>query len=183
VSLKYMVLGFLMEGPSHGYELKSGPFKKVFKDFGINDGQLYPLLKKLEQEGLITKTVQLQEGLPNRHIYSLTGAGKDEFLAWLTSDEGEEISFRYDFFRKDLFFIRCNYIRYLPPEVARVKVKRQMETVASTITDLQKARDSMLAKGVDPVRVSIIEYGIRIQEVRGEWLAKFIQELVIAEKG
>lgn len=177
MSLKHMVLGFLMDGSSYGYELKSGPFKKVFKDFGINDGQLYPLLKKLEQEALICKRVQPQEGLPNRHIYSLTAAGKDEFLQWLASDEGEEISFRYDFFRKDLFFIRCNYIRYLPPKVAETKVRRQMEIVANTVKDLQKARDSMLAKGVDPVRVSILDYGIRIQEVRGEWLSDFISEL------
>lgn len=177
MSLKHMVLGFLMEGPSHGYELKSGMFSKMFKDFGINDGQLYPLLKKLEQEDLISKEVQPQEGMPSRHIYSINTAGKEEFLSWLSSDEGEDTSFRYDFFRKDLFFIRCNYLRYLPPDIAIAKVKKQMETVTNTIADLQKAHASMVAKKVDPLRISILDYGISIQKVRSEWLSEFLKEI------
>ncbi|MGE5450205.1 MAG: PadR family transcriptional regulator, partial [Methanomassiliicoccales archaeon] len=131
--------------------------------------------KKLETEGLITKTVQPQEGMPSRHMYAITEPGKVEFRQWLASDEGEEVSFRYDFFRKDLFFIRCNYIRFLPLEVAEKKIQRQMATVASTIADLQKARATMQSKGVDPVRISILEYGINMQQVRGEWLVNFLK--------
>ena len=67
MSVKYMILGSLMEVPNYGYLIKTKFFKKVFSDFGINDGQLYPTLNKLEKEGLIRKEVIYQEGSPNRH--------------------------------------------------------------------------------------------------------------------
>lgn len=174
MSLKYLLLGTLMERPYHGYELKSSIFKKTFKDFGINDGQLYPLLKKLEQEQLIEKTVQYQENLPSRNMYTITDIGKTDFLEWLASNEGEDISFRYDFFRKDPFFIRCNFIRYLSPEISQQKVNLQLEVVRNTINDLTNARDAMTKKKVDPVRISILEYGLSIQKVREQWLIDFL---------
>lgn len=179
--LRYMLLGALMERSLHGYQLKSTVFKKIFADFGINDGQLYPLLKKLEQANLIEKNIEYQEGAPSRHVYSITAAGREDFRQWLESNEGEERSFRYDFFRKDTFFIRCNYIQYLDKETAAAKIRQQMDTVAKTIADLQKARESMISKELNPLRISILEYGIRCQETRAEWLNDFIKEVQKAD--
>ncbi len=175
--LKYMLLGALMERSLHGYKLKSLGFKKMFDDFGINDGQLYPLLKKLEQANLIEKNIEHQEGAPSRHVYSITAAGREDFQQWLESSEGEERSFRYDFFRKDTFFIRCNYIQYLDKQTATIKIKQQMDIVEKTIADLQKARESMIRKEVNPLRIRILEYGIRTQETRAQWLNDFLKEV------
>jgi DNA-binding PadR family transcriptional regulator len=175
--LKYMLLGALMERSLHGYKLKSLGFKKMFDDFGINDGQLYPLLKKLEQANLIEKSIEHQEGAPSRHVYSITAAGREDFQQWLESSEGEERSFRYDFFRKDTFFIRCNYIQYLDKQTATIKIKQQMDIVEKTIADLQKARESMIRKEVNPLRIRILEYGIRTQETRAQWLNDFLKEV------
>ncbi|MGE5404040.1 MAG: PadR family transcriptional regulator [Candidatus Saccharibacteria bacterium] len=177
MSVKHIILGFLMEESSHGYLLRAGGMKKMFGDFGINDGQLYPTLKKLEQEGLVSKEIQHQEGAPSRHIYTVTEEGRQEFLDWLASDEGEERSFRYDFFRKDLFFMRCNYIRYLDKPLAVAKIEQQIKTVENTIADLDQARQSMVKKRVDPLRISILEYGIRSQETRLAWLRDFMSEV------
>ncbi|MGS0763476.1 helix-turn-helix transcriptional regulator [Syntrophomonas curvata] len=179
--LKYMLLGALMERSLHGYQLKSTAFQKMFADFGINDGQLYPLLKKLEQADLIRKNVEHQEGAPSRHVYSITAAGRKDFRQWLESSEGEERSFRYDFFRKDTFFVRCNYIQYLDKETATAKIRQQMDTVAKTIADLQKARASMISRKVSPLRISILEYGIKSQETRAEWLNDFLKEVQKAD--
>lgn len=178
MSVKHIILGFLMEESSHGYLLRTGGMKKMFGDFGINDGQLYPTLKKLEQEGLVIKNVQHQEGAPSRHIYTVTGEGRQVFLEWLASDEGEDRSFRYDFFRKDLFFMRCNYIRYLDKQQAAEKIEQQIKTVEGSIADLNGARQSMVKKKVDPLRISILEYGIRSQETRLAWLKDFLQEVM-----
>ena len=51
MSVKYILLGGLMFSCSHGYEIKSQLTQKMFGEFGINDGQLYPTLKKLEADG------------------------------------------------------------------------------------------------------------------------------------
>lgn len=177
MSVKYLLLGFLMERPCHGYELKSAGMKKIRGDFGINDGQLYPMLRTMEKEGLVEKAVEHQEGAPSRHVYSITEKGRAQFMAWLASDEGEERSFRYDFFRKDPFLMRCTYIRYLDREEALAKVCRQMEVVKAAIEDLKAARASMEKKGVAPHRISIVDYSIMSQETRLKWLARFLEQL------
>jgi DNA-binding PadR family transcriptional regulator len=172
--LKYMILGTLMERPYHGYQLKTSIFKRVAVDFGVNDGQLYPTLKTLEKSGYIHKTIEHQEGAPSRHVYSITTPGKEVFLQWLTSDEGENRLYRYDFVRKDSFFIRCSFIQYLSKEIAIKKVEEQIAKVEKIIADFKLARDSMITKGVSPLRISLLEYGLRNQEMRSAWLRDYL---------
>ena len=173
MSARSMILGALMESPAHGYELKTRYMKKVFADFGINDGQLYPLLRKLEQQGMIKKTVVPREGAPSRHKYSLTPEGRDGFLEWLADDQGEDQSIRYDFMRRDEFFVRCNFIRHLDRDTALEKLSRQIQLTEKTLADFHGARDRMIEKKVDPYRIKILEYGIRNQEARLDWLRDF----------
>ena len=177
MSAKHMIMGALMDCPRHGYDMKKKVFKKGFGDFGINDGQLYPLLKKLEKEGLIHKEVVQQEGMPNRHKYSLTEEGRRDFQEWLEGSEGEERTIRYEFVRKDVFVLRCNYIRRLGKDKTIEKMESQIETVERTIEDFLWARQRMIEKQVDPYRVKILEYGIKTQEARLEWLREFLEEI------
>jgi DNA-binding PadR family transcriptional regulator len=177
MSARNMILGSLMESPVHGYDLKKRVFRKVFSDFGINDGQLYPLLNKLEAEGLIRKQVIVQEGAPSRHKYFITDAGRAAFASWLESPEGEERSMRYDFMRKDEFFTRCNYIRHLDKKRAVAKMERQIQLVRDTLADFHAARDSMMDKNVDPYRIRLLEYGIKNQEARLAWLQDFLSDI------
>lgn len=177
MSVKHMILGALMENPVHGYEIKTKFFKKLFSDFGINDGQLYPTLGKLEKDGLVKKEVVQQEGTPNRHKYSITDDGRRHMTEWLESSDGEERSFRYEFVRKDNFFLRCNFIRHVDKKKAVEKVERQIGVVSDTIADFERARETMIGRGVDPLRVKILEYGIRNQQARLDWLKDFLKEL------
>jgi PadR family transcriptional regulator AphA len=175
--IKYLILGSLMERPFHGYDLKSNFFKRIFKDFGINDGQLYPALKKLNQEGLIEKVIEHQEGAPSRHIYSITSQGEEIFMNWLLSYDGEESSFRYEFFRKDAFIIRCSYFQYLDKTDAINKIQHQLDVVEKTLEDLNMAKQSMLKKGINPYRINVLGYGIKTQEARAEWLKDLLMQI------
>jgi PadR family transcriptional regulator, regulatory protein AphA len=177
MSVKYMILGGLMFSCSHGYEMKSQMAQKMNREFGINDGQLYPTLKKLEEEGLVEKAVQHQDGAPSRHIYSITEKGREDFSQWLESTEGEERAFRYDFFRKDIFCIKSNFLRFLKKEKAIEKIQSQIETVKNTIADLKTARSHMIERKVDPLHVKVWEYGIMNHETRLKWLKEFLEEV------
>lgn len=177
MSVKHMILGALMESPVHGYEIKTKFFKKLFSDFGINDGQLYPTLGKLEKDGLVRKEVVQQDGAPNRHKYYITDEGRNQMIDWLNDSDGEERSFRYEFVRKDNFFLRCNFIKHIDREKAIEKVKNQIQLVVDTLADFNRARKAMIDKGVDPFRIKILEYGIGNQEARLDWLKDFLKEL------
>lgn len=49
----------------------------------ISYGQIYPTLKRLEEEGLATVQTSAQEGKPERKEYFLTEKGKEVLKNWL----------------------------------------------------------------------------------------------------
>ncbi|MEM7577376.1 MAG: PadR family transcriptional regulator [Planctomycetota bacterium] len=72
-SLDVLVLAILADGPQYGYAL----LKKV-ADAGNHElkaGTLYPLLHRMEADGLITPTWEKTTGRP-RKWYTLTPAGQ-----------------------------------------------------------------------------------------------------------
>ena len=75
-SLDVMVLAVLADGKRYGYAIQ----KRVQQASGqtVKAGTLYPLLHRLESEGLIEATWEDATGRP-RKWYSLTAAGEKRF--------------------------------------------------------------------------------------------------------
>lgn len=186
MATKHIILGALMNGPAHGYSLKSGSAIKVLEEFGINDGQLYPLLKKMTGEGLITKEIEYRESGPNRHNYHITDPGRKEFISWLTGAEGEERAFRYEIIRNDEFLNKCMYFRFLDTPVSADKIRSQINETKKTIEDFKKAHDDMNSRGFDRLHMMIVRYCIMNQETRLKWLKEmeneFSQDKTAAKK-
>lgn len=80
---KYAILGVLSLNPGSGYDIKK------FCDFSIahfwseNYGRIYPVLRQLEGEKLVTKKTEHTTGKPSRNVYSITEKGKSELQDWL----------------------------------------------------------------------------------------------------
>ena len=170
VATKHILLGALMNGPAHGYSLKSGNAIKVLEEFGINDGQLYPLLKKMTAEGLIKKEIEYRETGPNRHNYHITDRGREEFISWLTGTDGEERAFRYEIIRKDEFLNKCMYFRFMDTPASVQKIREQINGTKRTIEDFKQAYDDMKSRGFDMLQLMIVRYCIMNQETRLKWL-------------
>jgi DNA-binding PadR family transcriptional regulator len=84
-AVQYAVLGLISSRPTgtHGYQLKN-EFDALYGDFwGLNYGQLYRTLDRLERGGLIEGTEELQHGRPNRKVYRITGSGRKSLDDWL----------------------------------------------------------------------------------------------------
>ncbi|HNW29093.1 MAG TPA: PadR family transcriptional regulator [Spirochaetota bacterium] len=182
MSTKHMILGALMSGPAHGYSLKSESTVRVMEEFGINDGQLYPLLKKMTDEGLIRKEIEFRETGPNRHNYHITEAGREEFISWLTGAEGEERAFRYEMIRKDEFLNKCMYFRFLDAAATADKVRVQISETESSIRDFQDAYDDMKSRDFDNLHLMIVRYCIMSLETRLKWLMEMENEFINAPK-
>jgi DNA-binding PadR family transcriptional regulator len=106
--LKYLLLGLLASGPRHGYELKG-----VFDDllgatWPLNIAQIYNALSKLEEEGLVACEVVPQENVPNRKVYSLTPAGRDELDSWVHQPADGPVRLRDEVFFKVLVGIQVD---------------------------------------------------------------------------
>jgi DNA-binding PadR family transcriptional regulator len=145
----------------------------------INKGQLYTLVKKMEEEGLIVREVVQQDKTPNRKLIKITPQGEADFDNWLRSDTEENENIRYDFFSKYGFLNKVNHFNKLSNQEVLDKLDRQLKLMEEKYTNFVNARDSMLIKKVDLFRVFIIEYGIENQKAKIEWLKRLRKDVSI----
>lgn len=81
--LKYALLGFLTYRNSSGYDLKQLMDVSTSNFWHAKQSQIYTTLKKLEKNGLVTSHVEPQDGRPDRRIYEITDAGREDLDLWL----------------------------------------------------------------------------------------------------
>ena len=81
---KYVILGMLSIRPMSGYDIKKGIEESISNFWTESYGQIYPMLKSLVAQKLVTKTVERGSGKPDRHVYALTEQGRRELRRWLT---------------------------------------------------------------------------------------------------
>jgi PadR family transcriptional regulator, regulatory protein PadR len=86
--IEICVLSVLRHKECYGYELVNEISKKI----DISEGTIYPLLRRLKNEGLVTTYLQESEEGPPRKYYRLTDAGRakeqeqrDEWMQFATS--------------------------------------------------------------------------------------------------
>lgn len=83
MSLKHALLGFLNYGGTTGYQLKENFDNSIAHFWQANLSQIYPTLKEMERDGLLTMEVEYQESRPNRKVYHITDKGREELRRWL----------------------------------------------------------------------------------------------------
>ncbi|WP_199219515.1 PadR family transcriptional regulator [Corynebacterium liangguodongii] len=70
-----MVLRALRDGPNYGYAISTALKEAGFGT--IKGGTLYPLLGRLEADGLVTVEWRAGDNGPQRKFYRLSNAGRD----------------------------------------------------------------------------------------------------------
>lgn len=71
--LRLYLLSLLDESPRHGYDLMQALSDRTGGTYTPSAGTIYPRLAKLEEEGLVTKTVD-----GRKTVYAITDAGRSE---------------------------------------------------------------------------------------------------------
>lgn len=83
-----LILATLSSGPHHGYQLVLELEEKSSGAFRFQHGTLYPILHKLESDGLITGSWLDEPSRRRRKSYQLTDAGRrhlqGQIAAWKT---------------------------------------------------------------------------------------------------
>ncbi|WP_066187283.1 PadR family transcriptional regulator [Gracilibacillus timonensis] len=79
----YAILGILTTEYRSGYEIKQFIDNSLHHFWKISYGQIYPTLKRLEQDGLATIDITAHSGRPDRKAYHLTQKGKEILREWL----------------------------------------------------------------------------------------------------
>ena len=105
MSLKYAILGLLEQQPHYGYEIKQKFEQMMGELWPVSYGQLYPTLRKLAEQELVTmKTVQGKKAV-EKNVYSITKEGSEYFRQWLLQRRKKDQLSIKDEFTLSLFFI------------------------------------------------------------------------------
>ena len=102
-TLKYVILGLLMRHPMSGYDITKEFQNGLTEFWDAKHSQIYPELRRLYDEGLITYEVQISGEALEKKVYSITEQGRQEFHAWVEEDV-DTIPFQRDVFRLKLYF-------------------------------------------------------------------------------
>ena len=76
------LLLLLAERPAHGYELVE-PVSEILPGERIDMGNLYRVLRALEEDGLVRSEWDAEEPGPARRRYELTSQGRELLRAWV----------------------------------------------------------------------------------------------------
>lgn len=83
--LELCVLALLHQRDCYGYEISEILSRRV----DIADGTVYPILRKLKADGLLTTYLQEESGGPPRKYYKLTELGRETYQ----NDRAEYLNF------------------------------------------------------------------------------------------
>jgi DNA-binding PadR family transcriptional regulator len=89
---KYIILGLLSHEPQTGYDIRQTAERAIGNFWSdISFGQIYPTLKKLEKQKLVSMKSEVEEGQRLKKVYSITGKGRDVLHDWLQNPSDSEI--------------------------------------------------------------------------------------------
>jgi DNA-binding PadR family transcriptional regulator len=102
MALHHALLSQLAAGESYGYELKRAFERSAGAHWGaLNIGHLYQVLERLKRDGLVEIVrSERQPRRPDRVIYGITPAGREELQRWLETTAPPVAGYRDDLYLK-----------------------------------------------------------------------------------
>jgi DNA-binding PadR family transcriptional regulator len=162
----YVILGMLGWRPMSGYEIKSIVDKSTRLFWAASYGQIYPELRRLEEEGLI-------EGRPDptggrqRNVYAIAEAGRRELRSWLAA-EPEIFEMRDEGLLKLFFGAGGN------EESAVGTLEAMRRRSLAKLAELRTIEEQVGPGGYAGM---VLSYGIEMCEWQADWCERTIAEL------
>lgn len=172
--MKHAILGFLVDQPMHGYELKRKLSPALPRERRVNDGVLYPLLRRMEDDGLVRKRVERGESGRDRNVFHVTPNGRREFERWLSSSDDEADEATYDFLVGHPFLTKSLFFARLDATQVERKLVAQLADSTRKLQTFEEIRKGMVSRDVDPYRIAVLDLGIAQQKERVRWLKRMI---------
>jgi PadR family transcriptional regulator, regulatory protein AphA len=162
-----VVLGMLSLGPRSGYDIKSAVDRSTRYFWAASYGQIYPELRRLEQDGLI-EGEDAPSGGRSRRVYRLTKAGRDALKTWLF---GPTVTIEL----RDESLLRLFFADALPRDEALLLLEGRKKGHEEYLRAL---REIEARPGEDPPFVDLVlRWGIEFNEWGAKWCEKHLKRL------
>ena len=178
---RYAILGVLSMKPGSGYDIKKFCDKGISYFWNENFGHIYPVLRQMEEEEVITKNVEQNEGKPAKNVYSITDKGRKELTEWLMQPT-ENSPVRLELLLK-LTFTRNIPAAKVIEEMEQIRRKHinrleQMEKMEKEFNSDMKTR----ADRGYPYWLATLRYAVYDARFRIQWCEETIQNIKEHEK-
>ncbi len=171
---RFAVLGILSYGPMSGYDIKKFYAQSVAGFWSESYGQIYPILKRLAEEGLATKSVRKQDGKPDRHIYTITEKGREELQQWLVEPTGRHIG-RHEALLKLMFGKQISVADNI------IQIKRFRARQRNELKEVEELKERFINEEVDDPNIPFwqlaFSYGEHVNRAYIEWAEETLEAL------
>jgi len=168
-----VILGLLSEQPLSGYDIKK--LIEIRFRFFWNEsyGQIYPVLKKLTQQGLIV-TADEPSSRRNTQRYAITETGRETMRQWLLTNPEKE-SVRIELLLK-LYFSSPQDPSLMIDYISTFMASHQRDLMILNLfkTELEKIDDPYLNH---QNIISVIDFGLKTNQAYLDWCKETIKRL------
>jgi DNA-binding PadR family transcriptional regulator len=178
--LALAVMALLYERPMHPYEMVT-----LMRERGKHEtvrlrySSLYSVVSALEREELIVARETVREGRrPERTIYGITDAGREEFLTWLRELVREPVK-EYTQFAAGLSFLAG-----LPPEEAIALLRERVGRLEEETGEMRSQLDAAMEQYNLP-RLFLVEseHELMLREAELGWVRDLVRDIEAGELG
>lgn len=171
-SLRLAILCLILKAPRSGYDLKTEFEQTPMGHFSTSPGSIYPALKRMEEEGWISGTVDNPDSLRPARMLSLTPKGK-EILKNLFLQPIDEQDVVY---RMDQLMLR---FAFMTPLVGRESTSGFLEQLVEVLTGhVASLRAAAGEIANDPLEgLLALQHGIDAYESTLRWARKSLTTL------
>jgi DNA-binding PadR family transcriptional regulator len=181
-SLEFILLGLLALRPSTGYGLKKTMDISIRYISPVALSQIYPTLKKMTKDGLVTFEVQQRSGKPDLKTYSITETGEKALREWLAEP------LQPDPHRFDTFTLKFYFSSLLDKPTLLKHIRTELAFRQDQLAAARQLAPTEAIGSLDPIEAVDIErmvkfwglyyqYGLQFMETYTHWL-EHIQQLV-----
>lgn len=163
---RFTILGALTLRPMSGYDIRKFIQGSTANFWRESYGQLYPSLRELTDDGLVTRRAEPQEGKPDRYVYSITPQGRSALRDWLAEPAELEVP-RSELLLK-LFFGAEVSLETSLSHVARRREELRVDLGRLRAIAAELEREKRLAPGL-PFWLLTLRQGVLVNEALIAW--------------
>lgn len=172
MNVRTLCLAVLQFGDATGYEIKKMVEDGMFNHFiEASYGSIYPALTRMSAEALVTCRAEVQSGKPDKKVYSLTQAGRDELVRALGQTPRE------DKFKSEFLFVML-LADQLPNEHIATIYRQRIDQMRTELEQMRICAESNTHGGGR----FVVGYGIAVYEAAVHYLEQNREFLMPTDK-
>jgi len=167
VSLRYFILGLLTQQPMSGYDIKRFLRSLSWLIGSPSAGSIYPALRALLEEGLVTVSVEMRQDRPPRKVYSIAELGRRELAEWIAQPVDPDASLKAFTMR---LILASNYSR----PALTASLQRRRAQVDGHRLELEQI-DEVLGEDSQLGQRLAVDYALAVARAELGWLERELE--------